>query len=230
MPSGHKPNSFPARLSGMQTLKAVTCSGTPVAAKRRKKNKTAAVAVAAMCSTHATSAVRPGGAEKTVKKKRKKKKKTEMMMMKSAMSGTGSVCAAASRSAIEPVAVAAVAAKVAAVVDPNPVDMIFAAGVKTQRDAKERKLEEQEAQEALVKEAESMARRPSHSRVVDPIFFEEYDPAEKIDPQRAQVHRVRRRAKRGKSPSRGRAQAGYTLPFEASRWTRRVSRRALGPQ
>ena len=197
LPSGHKPNSFPARLSGMHTPKAVTCSGTPVAATRRKKNKTAAVAVAAMCSTHATSAVRPGGAEKTVKKKRKKKKKTEMMMMKSAMSGTGSVCAADFSSAIEPVAVAAVAARVAAVVDPNPVDMIFAAGVKPKRDAKERKLEEQEAQEALVKEAESMARRPSHSRVVDPIFFEEYDPAEKIDPQRAQVHRVRRRAKSG---------------------------------
>ena len=107
------------------------------------------------------------------------------------MSGTGF------SSAIEPVAVAAVAARVAAVVDPNPVDMIFAAGVKPKRDAKERKLEEQEAQEALVKEAETMARRPSHSRVVDPIFFEEYDPAEKIDPQRAQVHRVRRRAKSG---------------------------------
>ena len=107
------------------------------------------------------------------------------------MSGTGF------SSAIEPVAVAAVAAKVAAVVDPNPLDMIFAAGVKAKRDAKKRKLEEQEAQEALVKEAETMARRPSHSRVVDPIFFEEYDPAEKIDPQRAQVHRVRRRAKSG---------------------------------
>ena len=200
VPSGHEPNSFPARLSGMHTLKAVTCSGTPVAAKRRKKNKTAAVAVAAMCSTHATSAVRPGGAEKTVKKKRKKKKKTEMMMMKSAMSGTGSVCAADFSSAIEPVAVAAVAARVAAVVDPNPVDTIFADGQarrKAKQDAQKIKLEEQEAQEALVKEAETMARRPSHSRVVDPIFFEEYDPAEKIDPQRAQVHRVRRRAKSG---------------------------------
>ncbi len=29
------------------------------------------------------------------------------------------------------------------------------------------------------------------------------------------------------SPSRGRTQAGYTSPFEASGWTRRVSRRAL---
>ena len=100
----------------MHTLQAVICSGTPVAAKRRKKNKTAAVAVAAMCSTHATSVVRPGGAEKTVKKKEKKKK---MRKKKSAMSGTGF------RSAIEPVAVAAVAAKVAAVVDPNPLDMIY---------------------------------------------------------------------------------------------------------
>ena len=186
--SGH--NSFPARLTGMHTLQAVICSGTTVAAKRRKKNKTAAVAVAAMCSTHATS-VRPGGAEKTVKKKEKRKK---MRKKKSAMSGTGF------SSAIEPVAVAAVAARVAAVVDPNPVDTIFADGQarrKAKQDAQKIKLEEQEAQEALVKEAETMARRPSHSRVVDPIFFEEYDPAEKIDPQRAQVHRVRRRAKSG---------------------------------
>ena len=107
--------------------------------------------------------------------------------------------AAAFSSAIEPVAVAAVAARVAAVVDPNPVDTIFADGQarKAKRDAQKIKLEEQEAQEALVKEAETMARRPSHSRVVDPIFFEEYDPAEKIDPQRAQPHRVRRRAKSG---------------------------------
>ena len=161
------------------------------------------------------------------KKRKMMKKKKKMRKKKSAMSGTGF------SSAIEPVAVAAVAARVAAVVDPNPVDTIFADGQarrKAKQDAQKIKLEEQEAQEALVKEAETMARRPSHSRVVDPIFFEEYDPAEKIDPQRAQVHRVRRRAKRGKSPSRGRAQAGYTLPFEASRWTRRVSRRALGPQ
>ena len=76
------------------------------------------------------------------------------------------------------------------------MDTIFAAGtgIKAKRDAKKKKLEEQEAQ---VKEAEHRACRPSHSRVVDPIFFEEYDPAEKIDPQRAQVHRVRRRAKSG---------------------------------
>ena len=159
-------------------------------------------------------------------KKKKKTKKTTVM--KSAMSGTDLVCAAAFSSAVESVAVAAVAAKVAAVVEPDPLDMIFAAGMEAKRDAKKkRKLEEQEAQ---VKEAENMARRPSHSRVVDPIFFEEYDLAEKIDPQRAQVHRVRRRAKSGKSPSRGRTQAGYKSPFEAFWWTRRVSRRALGPQ
>ena len=190
----HEPNSFPARLSGMHTLKAVIGNGTPVAAKRRKKNKAAAVVAAPLCSAHATSAVRPGGAEKTVKKKKKKMRKK-----KSAMGGTGLVSAAAFSSAIEPVAVAAVAAKVAAVVDPNPVDTIFADGQarKAKRDAQKIKLEEQEAQEALVKEAGTMARRPSHSRVVDPIFFEEYDPAEKIDPQRAQVHRVRRRAKSG---------------------------------
>jgi hypothetical protein len=209
----------------MHTVKAVICSGTPA---KRRKNKTAAVAVAApLCSAHATSAVRPGGL-KTVKKKKKTKKTT---VMKSAMSGTDLVCAAAFSSAIEPVAVAAVAAKVAAVVEPDPLDMIFAAGMEAKRDAKKkRQLEEQEAQEAQVKEAENMARRPSHSRVVDPIFFEEYDLAEKIDPQRAQVHRVRRRAKSGESPSRGRTQAGYKSPFEASWWTRRVSRRALGPQ
>ena len=179
----------------MHTLKAVICSGTPVAAKRRKKNKAAAVVAAPLCSAHATSAVRPGGAEKTVKKKKKKMRKKT-----SAMGGTGLVSAAAFSSAIEPVAVAAVAARVAAVVDPNPVDTIFADGQarrKAKQDAQKIKLEEQEAQEALVKEAETMARRPSHSRVVDPIFFEEYDPAEKIDPQRAQVHRVRRRAKSG---------------------------------
>ena len=128
-----------------------------------------------------------------------KKKKKKMRKKKSAMGGTGLVCAAAFSSAIDPVAVAAVAAKVAAVVDPNPVDTIFADGQarEAKRDAQKIKLEEQEAQEALVKEAETMARRPSHSRVVDPIFFEEYDPAEKIDPQRAQPHRVRRRAKSG---------------------------------
>ena len=203
-------------------MKAVICSGTPA---KRRKNKTAAVAVAApLCSAHATSAVRPGGL-KTGKQKKKTKKTT---VMKSAMSGTDLVCAAAFSSAIEPVAVAAVAAKVAAVVEPDPLDMIFAAGMEAKRDAKKkRKLEEQEAQ---VKEAENMARRPSHSRVADPIFFEEYDLAEKIDPQRAQVHRVRRRAKSGEPPSRGRTQAGYKSPFEASWWTRRVSRRALGPQ
>ena len=129
-----------------------------------------------------------------------KKKKKKMRKKTSAMGGTGLVSAAAFSSAIEPVAVAAVAARVAAVVDPNPVDTIFADGQarrKAKQDAQKIKLEEQEAQEALVKEAETMARRPSHSRVVDPIFFEEYDPAEKIDPQRAQAHRVRRRAKSG---------------------------------
>ena len=102
----------------MPTLRAVTCSGTPVAAKRRKKNKAAAVVAAPLCSAHATSAVRPGGAEKPVKKKEKKKEK--MRKKKSAMGGTGLVCAGAFSSAIGPVAVAAVAAKVAAVVDPNP--------------------------------------------------------------------------------------------------------------
>ena len=103
------------------------------------------------------------------------------------------------------------------------MDTIFAAGtgIKAKRDAKKKKLEEQEAQ---VKEAEHRACRPSHSRVVDPIFFEVYDLVEKIDPQRAQVHRVRKVG----SPSRGRTQAGYTSPFEASWWTRRGSRRGYG--
>ena len=52
--------------------------------------------------------------------KKKEKKKEKMRKKKSAMGGTGLVCAGAFSSAIEPVAVAAVAAKVAAVVDPNP--------------------------------------------------------------------------------------------------------------
>ena len=163
-------------------------------AKRRKKK---AGAAAAVCSAEvvpppAASEVRPeGSVTKTVKKKKKK----------SAAGGTGlmdgAVCAASSSSAIEPVAVAAIAPK------EDGLEGIFASFTekKAARDAKRKaREEEEEAEAAAAAAAAKKAAKEARSLPRDSVFGEAYDPNVAFNPMSAPIHRVRRHGQKWDIP------------------------------
>ena len=101
----------------------------------------------------------------------------------------GAVCAASSSSAIEPVAVAAIAPK------EDGLEGIFASFTekKAARDAKRKaREEEEEAEAAAAAAAAKKAAKEARSLPRDSVFGEAYDPNVAFNPMSAPIHRVRR--------------------------------------